>query len=99
MEENNNNNVTNTEEKKISFSFSARMLFLLVPLAILATYVLVQIIMNFVPYTQAAATVTAVFAIFFNSAALGWLGLSVIKFRTLNLEVVLSMVVALIILL
>lgn len=99
MEENNNNNVTNAEEKKISFSFSASMLFLLVPLAILATYVLFNIIMNFIDYSQAKSIVSAVFAIFFYSAALGWLGLSVVKFRTLNLEVVLSMVVAIIILL
>ena len=98
MEENNNNNVTKTEEKKVSFSFSADMLFLLIPLAILATYLLFNIIMNFIDYSQAKSIVSAVFAIFFYSAAFCWLGFSAIKFRKLNLEVVLSIVVALIIL-
>ena len=90
--------VTQTEDKKINFSISASMLYVLIPLAILATYILFNIIMNFIDYSQAKSIVSAVFMILFYSAAFGSLGLAVLKFRTLNLEVVLSMVVAMIIL-
>ena len=86
--------VTKTENKSFSISFSADMLFVLISLAILATFALFRIIMNFA-YND---VVSDIFAIIFLSAAVGNLGLNVLKFRTLNLEVVLSMVVAFIIL-
>lgn len=94
MEENKTNTeVTETNEKKISFSISASMLYVLIPLAILATFMLYSIITTFAGTTP---VVHGIFGILFLTASLFSLGLDVIKFRTLNLEVALSMLVVLV---
>ena len=95
MEENKNNNeVTKNEGKQINFTLSANMLFLLIPIAILATFMVYSIVLAFGGYNN---VVHGIMSIVFLSVSLGGLGLSVLKFKTLNLEVALSMLVTLII--